>query len=298
MKTVLLIGSNGYIGSYLSHELARDKSIQLVTCDGSSSLGNTADFKCKSNDLPLHILREADLVLFFGGCSSVASAVEDPRDAIDKNLLDLINLTNVMGKKQRLIYASSASVYSSLDSFSDEESLITLSDEKSALSPPQNAYDATKQAFDLIAPYLAVKTLGLRLGTLSGMSRNLRSELVFNSMTIAALTKRQINLQNSKASRSILFLDDLYEVLSQIIEDPSRIDTTRLLNVASLNGTFGEIAQRISEHLKASINLLPDSQTYSFAMDTSIMNSNYPVSPKTLEQQVDRFRLEFEGQNP
>jgi UDP-glucose 4-epimerase len=293
MKSVLLIGSNGYIGSYLVDRLSSEDSIRALTCDESSSPDNLADYRCNSDQLPREVVQEVDSVVFFGGCSSVASAVNDPARAIDKNLLELLNLARMMGPHQQLIYASSASVYSSPQSTEDGQSPTPMSNEESPLRRPQNAYDATKQAFDLIAAYLPVKTLGLRLGTLSGMSRKLRPELVFNSMTIAALTKGRVNLQNSKASRAILFLEDLYEVLLKLIEDPSLTEDVRVLNVASVSTTFGELANRIASHLNASVDVLPDSQTYSFAMDTSLMNRARPASARALEQQIDKFSAEY-----
>lgn len=292
MKSVVLIGSNGYIGSSLADHLSADPGLRLVTCDESTSAANSADYVCNSSQLPDELIRAADTVLFFGGCSSVSAAMNDPAKAIDKNLLELLTLARTMGAHQHLVYASSASVYSSPHS-SDYEGLVPLSTETSLLRPPENAYDATKQAFDLIAPYLLVSSLGLRLGTLSGMSRRLRSELVFNSMTIAALTERRVRLQNSSSSRSLLFLDDLHRLIREIIENPTRTEHSQVLNVASLSATFGELAHRIAGHLNASVEVLPDSRTYSFAMDTSLMHEIHSISSSGLEEQIDKFSLEY-----
>jgi nucleoside-diphosphate-sugar epimerase len=71
---------------------------------------------------------------------------------------------------------------------------------------------------------------------------------------------------NSERHRSILFLSDLYQVVRACLALPQAVNG--FLNLASLNLTIGDIAQRIADHHRVPVQTMPDSPTYSFTMDT------------------------------
>ena len=67
---------------------------------------------CRYQDLTIGDLAGFDAILWFAGHSSVPMALKDPDGAIANNCLDLLQLAKRKSPRTRLIYASTASVYS------------------------------------------------------------------------------------------------------------------------------------------------------------------------------------------
>lgn len=203
-------------------------------------------------------------ILWFGGHSSVTSAINDPYGALRNNCLDLVNLCANKRPETKVIYASSASLYSA--AFNENHENLPCSTEDRQLVANINPYDMSKFVFDYIAQGFLRNFIGLRLGTVSGWSPNLRRELLFNSMNLAALADKRVGVANPRVYRSILFLDDLYQVVRACIETPGLEDG--FFNVASATATVGEFGAAIADYHRAEIELLPASPTYSFRLDT------------------------------
>jgi nucleoside-diphosphate-sugar epimerase len=85
-------------------------------------------------------------------------------------------------------------------------------------------------------------------------------------MNITALRDKVVRVANPERHRSILFLSDLYQVVRACLALPQAVNG--FLNLASLNLSIGEIAQRIAHHHRVPVQTMPDSPTYSFNMDT------------------------------
>jgi UDP-glucose 4-epimerase len=291
MKQLLLIGANGYVGSYLQEHLRRSFKYSITTCDIQMLSGLRPDFLCDYEDLPGHVTETSDAVLFFAGCSSVKDALVNPIRAIEENVFKLGRFAQRLRAGQRLIYASSGSVYSVP---SATKSTVALSSETSANANPTNAYDAGKLAFDVLAGYLPPETVGLRMGTVSGYSPNLRNELVFNAMVESAIRYGRISLSNPTASRSILFLEHLSRVVEGIVD--MRSTPPPILNVASLSTTFAKLAESISTVLGARIVLGPSSDTYNFELDISLMKTLVPGPLPLLENEIEKMASDLRGE--
>jgi len=184
-------------------------------------------------------LKNYDVVLWFAGHSSVSMSINDPEGAIKNNCLNLFSFVQKLPVTTKFIYASSASLYSRMGSD------ITASSEKSLVNiPAQNPYDISKFAFDYIAQGFLKNFYGLRMGTLSGYSPNLRPELVFNAMNISAKKSGVVHLKNATSNRTILFLGDLWILIWHLIffDHPSGF-----INVGSVSNSLDWLAHQIAE---------------------------------------------------
>lgn len=262
---VLVIGGAGYIGSYLVQCLA-DDGYHVDACDlGKRGYpGGTVRHAIAYQDLHSHHLAEYDRVLWFAGHSSVQQSINDQDGALRNNCFDLYKFARSLSPQTRFIYASTASLYSG--AIGTRENELRPCSESEIIVPNLNAYDISKFAFDYIAHGFLPNYIGLRMGTVSGNSPNLRPELIFNAMNIAALDTGTINISNPEAGRSILFLSDLYKAVRATIDLDSY--ASGFYNLSSLNTTIGEIAQRIANYHGAKLNYREDSPTYSFQMQT------------------------------
>lgn len=265
-KNILLIGGCGYIGSYIYQQL--ESNGFSVTVVDQLNRGNPLQLKVVEDDyanLDDHFLRQFDAVLWFGGHSSVGQSIADPDGAVANNCLNLFSFAKRLSAHTKFIYASSGSLYST------RLTPATPASENSLASiPSQNAYDISKFAFDYLAKSFLNNFYALRMGTLAGYSPNLRPELVFNAMNIAAATTGHLRLKNSDSHRTILFLSDLWALIHKILITQQQ---PGFYNAGSLSFKMGELAHGIASTWNAQVIYEGDSDTYSFLLDTTRMKA-------------------------
>jgi nucleoside-diphosphate-sugar epimerase len=215
----------------------------------------------------------------------------DPEGALKNNCLNLYSFAQRLPDTTKLIYASSASLYSSRAEhtpYSSEESLVNI--------PSQNPYDISKFAFDYMAKGFLKNFYGLRMGTLSGYSPNLRSELVFNAMNISAQNKGIVTLRNATSNRTILFLDDLWVLIRQLIflDYPPGF-----INAGSINCNLGQLAHQIADVWEAKVADEGNSETYSFLLDTSLMKNicGNNLKRRDFSEECHDFLIKLEAMN-
>jgi UDP-glucose 4-epimerase len=277
---ILLIGY-GYIGQYLYAELT--KKGYEITVVSKNLNGSKSDFiEASYEELTQSFLKEFTHILWFAGHSSVAMSVEDPLGAINNNVISLFDLVGKI-KKSKLIYASSASVYSGLST----SHLAGIND---GIIKSMNVYDSTKKAFDILLEHMDFPAVGFRMGTVSGWSPALREELVFNQMNISAIKNGVVNVANQNNWRSILFLSDLCQAIEAQLD---RIEVAdKIINVASLNIKFGDLANSIARYHSVPVRDHGNTGSYSFRMELS--NQLFIESPsKMINFQCEMFLKEY-----
>jgi UDP-glucose 4-epimerase len=273
---ILLIGGAGYVGSYLNWEL-REAGYDVDVCDhlarGWPDKTHSVLFPHSHTNLSNEVVRSYDTVLWFAGKSSVKAAADDPDGAMVENCLSLAALRRRMRPESRLIYASSASLYS-LPLDSTEQPMWSM--EEDTIGHGITAYDRSKACMDGLTQGFFANTVALRMGTVCGFSPNLRPELLFNAMVLSALRDSVVKVSNPMTWRSILFLQDLSETVKACIraEDPPRI-----LNVCSLSTTMENLAYHIARFFRVETETLPPSPTYNFRMSTNRMLSLISYNP-------------------
>lgn len=291
IKSVFLVGSCGYIGSYLYPKLI-ESGFRVTACD-LLKRGNPLKIPVIESDYATFtedFLSDFDAVLWFGGHSSVSESINDPDGAIVNNCLNLFSFAKRLKKRTKLIYASTGSLYSTQKqvanvSASTENSLVNI--------PSQNAYDISKFAFDYLAKNFLSNFYGLRMGTLSGYSANLRSELVFNAMNISAAHNGFVKLMNKDSQRTILFLSDLWVFVYKLLTSQQQ---SGFYNVGSISLKIDELANIIAKTWGAKIIHEGNSETYSFMLDCTQMQTICGESLKTfdIEKQCRNFIKQYQ----
>lgn len=288
----LLVIGFGYVGSYLVERFLREGH-EIVICDPKimEVPEGVRLLACRYQELPDVELAGVDRILWFAGHSSVGLSISDPDGALVNNCLDLLTLARRKASTTRLIYASTASLYSTAQQPGDPPPA-PVPEERTLLNPI-NPYDCSKIAFDTLASCFAQNLTGLRMGTVSGWSPHLRRELVFNAMNISAIETGSLNVSNAYASRSILFLDDLADLISALIRANEPVP--RIVNAASVSLTIGELGQAIAEHYGVKVNEGPSSPTYSFRIDTTLAGKLAGnVRPLSLSDRCTEFAAAYQ----
>jgi nucleoside-diphosphate-sugar epimerase len=252
---VLVLGGNGYIGSSFycesTHEL---RSIDL--CLFNNNLGYSA--LRNFNEINID---DSDVIVCLAGHSSVPMCENSPSRSWSNNVDYFRNLCEKLKPHQKLIYASSASVYGNTSGTSYETSDINFN--------VLNHYDLQKITVDLIAnKYISSgkNIIGLRFGTVNGASPNTRNDLMINSMVKSAIETGTIQVKNINIRRAILGINDVSKALNMLIDTQV---TPGQYNLASLNSNVGSIARVVADITNAKIIEHPnDPLAYDFELST------------------------------
>ena len=245
MSKILLIGGNGYIGSRLHNylDVNRDKLIidQFVSnydvdvidtnWFGGRDLHWWGDYK----DLSSEYYEPYDIIILLAGHSSVKMSEGNLNSCFNNNVRNFIDLIEKLDK-QKLIYASSSSVYGSVGGKTVNEKYYGFE--------PYNQYDISKHTADLYAQKSDVEYYGLRFGTVNGSSPVLRTDVMINAMVNSALKDGHIKLYIKDTMRPILGINDLCRAVTSIVESDE--DKRGLYNLASFNKTAEQIAYEVA----------------------------------------------------
>jgi nucleoside-diphosphate-sugar epimerase len=257
MKNILIIGKDGYIGSALGMFLEKDFH---VTAIGSKS----DDYNLLSKTQ----LDTFDYVILLAGHSSVQMCDGPLRGIWNNNVRNFKNLVDKLSDNQRLIYASSGSVYGN----NNTDQIYT---ENFINYSYINNYDLSKISLDILAENCinqGKNIIGLRFGTVNGGSPNLRIDLMINAMAHSAITNGYITIMNKHVQRPVLGLQDLCRAMKQIIVSNF---TPGIYNLASMNLNVDQISQTVKDILKVDIIDNGYSSTYDFAINTDKFCNSY-----------------------
>ncbi len=276
---ILIIGGNGYIGSRLVKVLKQ--SDLEVSIYGNKLM----DYNLLEKDY----LNKFEYIILLAGNSSVPSCNGELKGPWNNNVRNFSNLVEKLNDNQKLIYASSSSVYG--NSF-DHECL-----ESDKCLTFMNNYDLTKIVLDQIAlNYINSNKLivGLRFGTVIGTSDITRRDILVNSMTLSAVEKNEIHIANSNISRPFLAISDLCEGILQIIKKPF---VSGIYNMANDNLKIIDYATAVKNKTNA---IIIDKGTtpgvYDFKINNSLFIKTYNFKYKSnLDTNIEELLFAYKN---
>lgn len=254
MKSILVLGSEGHIGSRLVPHL-RAEGYRVSTVD-TCWYGGNPSLKLDYHLLGASVIRDFDVVICLAAHSSVPMCENDPAGSWLNNVENFRQLLGKLSHKQIFIYASSGSLLQgNTKNFSEDQPFYA----------PLNHYDMQKQVIEMLAAKSGKRTIGLRFGTVCGASPNPRLELMINSMFVDGYQTGKIAISNSDKYRAILGLNDLCRAFSAILAKPP--EGQNIYNVCSFDSTIWDIYSKVEEAAGTNIlTRLPGSKTYDFRM--------------------------------
>ena len=267
LSRTLIIGSNGYIGSRLSKEIIADG----VDINWFKKGKKNVDFK----DLTSEYYSEYDNIILLAGHSSVKMSEGNLNSCFNNNVRNFIDLLEKLDK-QKLVYASSSSVYGSVGGKTVNEKYFGFE--------PYNQYDISKHTADLYAQKSDVEYYALRFGTVNGYSPFLRSDVMINAMVNSALSDGHIKLYIKDTMRPILGINDLCGAIKTIID--CNEDKRGLYNLASFNKTAEQIAYEVANVMGVEVKEFEADPTQ--IKNTKNQTKSYNFSISTL-----KFRKQF-----
>jgi nucleoside-diphosphate-sugar epimerase/2-polyprenyl-3-methyl-5-hydroxy-6-metoxy-1,4-benzoquinol methylase len=246
--SILIIGGCGYIATELIDYVKINKSFNITVVDTEDYNNNVKKHTDityivgKYQDLPKNFFKNFTDIILLAGQGSVSNS-KDLLNVIDNNVRNFAWLSSLLNKDQKLIYASSSSVYGRTDSKDVSEDFCKVSGYE-----PYNYYDWSKQNIDQICELRKdnLQFYGLRFGTVNGFSRNLRNDVMINSMCFNAKKNGKIFVTKNNVNRPILGIDDLCRAIVTIINKGS-FEKSGLYNLNSFNSGLFNIAKSVAK---------------------------------------------------
>jgi nucleoside-diphosphate-sugar epimerase len=260
---ILIIGGDGYIGSYLNQNLPYE-----ITSIDIGWFNEKYSIICDYNSLSEEFISKFDTVILLAAHSSVKMCEGDYTYAFNNNVINFINLLNKIkniNKRIKLVYASSSSVYGATGENIVDETYLSFI--------PHNNYDITKHVSDLYAEFSGVEYYGLRFGTVNGYSPVMRTDIMINSMVTSAILNNKIDLYVKDTLRPILGIKDLTSAIIKIIEETK--DLRGIYNLASFNSTSEKIAYSVSEIINKPVN---EKEVGDVIFNSKLQTKNYNFS--------------------
>ena len=253
METILVTGSAGFIGYFLTKKILNNyRDVKVI---GVDNLNDYYDIALKNSRLDL--LKDYNNFSFIRGSISDKSLVEqifcEYKPSIVVNLAaqagvrysitnpDIYIESNIIGfyiiiencrkhNVNHLIYASSSSVYG--NSIEPQNKINDNTDK------PVSLYAATKKSNELIAYSYShlfdFKTTGLRFFTVYGPLG--RPDMAYFNFTNKLKNKETINIYNyGNNKRDFTYVDDVVESIMRIINTTNREDLYKIYNIGSSN---------------------------------------------------------------
>ena len=263
MKNILIIGSNGYIGTRLSIELSKTYSVTGIDINDGIDLLSSNTMMIDYSNVDRELLSKFDAIVLLAGHSSVKMCEGSSIHSLKNNVENFIRILENIDDSQCFIYASSSSVYGCIGSKRAKE--------EEATFVPHNNYDLTKNIIDQYASMSGKNYYGLRFGTVNGFSPITRDDIMINAMTKNSLVEKRIKLFSGKTNRPILDIGDLCSAIAAVIEknNPS---ISGVYNLCSFNSTSKEIAYEVSRITNSVVENVDQGN------DTSLNRSVYDFS--------------------
>jgi len=248
MKKVLIIGGCGYIGSKL-YSYLEEKGFDVLSVD-LELFGNANIKNLKENfkNLTQEYLSQFSDIILLAGHSSVKMCESNLIGSFRNNVQYFIELLLKISENQKLIYASSSSVYGNINRNVVSEDC----QEYSAGS----FYDLSKSEIDqYIKIFNKINYYGLRFGTVNGASPNIRNDIMINAMYNSFHKNGYLNIANPMVKRPILDIKDLCRAIETIINNGVK-EKRGIYNLASFNSNVETIGRKVAELTGAKLNFV------------------------------------------
>ena len=236
--TLLITGSSGFIGSYLTKRLlAENQDIKII---GIDNMNNYYDVKLKEHRLSelqkfsnfifvhgdisdkslLMSLFEKyhfDIAVNLAAQAGVRYSIENPDAYINSNIIGFYNILEACRHYpvEHLVYASSSSVYGGNKKvpFSTDD----------MVDNPVSLYAATKKSNELMAHAYSklynIPTTGLRFFTVYGPSG--RPDMAYFGFTDKLVRGEKIKIFNyGNCKRDFTYVDDIVEGIIRVMQKP------------------------------------------------------------------------------
>lgn len=274
MKKILVTGGAGYVGSVLCAELL-SQGYKVKTfdnffkgsCDALLPLCKNNDFEFLSGDVTCmnfvqKVVTDVDAVIHLAALVGYPVCSAQPKLAEVVNVNGTKNVVEALSKDQRLVFASTGSVYGAVEDTCTEDSPLNTN----------TVYGITKvKAEEFVLS--KENSLAFRFATGFGLSPNMRINLLVNDFVFKAFTQGYLAVYQSYARRTFIHVRDMARAFIWALEPRKH----QLYNCGdnNLNWTKKEMAEFVKKHTGCSVfyeDFGKDADNRDYEVDYSRLN--------------------------
>lgn len=254
MKTVLISGGAGYLGTQLTKHLLKKNKVIIYDkfyfpwlVENKKKINNSerlSFLKKDIKDVVVEDFRNVDVVCDLNGIPNDPAAEINPKLTWEINYRGRLNFAKIAKKAgvKRYIFNSTCSVYgfnkNKVDENSKTNPISTYA--KANLKAERAVYKLKDKSFLVNI---------LRNSTLFGFSNVLRLDLVINIFVYNLINKKKIIIDgDGKQFRPFISLNDICEIYDLIVTSSKK--NSFICNLVSFNSTIRDIALSICKILK------------------------------------------------
>lgn len=270
MTKVLLIGAGGYVGAAVSPQLRNE--FDLTTLDDGRWSSQPVDWAIDYAQLQPAQLRPFQVIVLLAGHSSPSLCQQHPDQARQNNVVAFQRLLAALRDEQRLIYASSASVYGRCADGRPRT-------EEEASPANLEPYDAHKREIEVLAAVSGKRCYGLRFGTVCGPSPAFRCDMLLNRMRWTAHCYGYVEAPGEDVPpvyRSVLGTQDAAQALAAVIREDGE---PGVYNVVSDQTSAQNAGRLAAETFGVPLKTYPNATSYSMRLCADRFRKTYHFEP-------------------
>ncbi len=208
-KSIAIIGSSGYIGSTLLHQLQANKNWTIIGYDRIFP-------KQASYEISTAQLHNFQVVIYLGGLTGRLMCEQRPNDVEKENILDIYNLAKRMLSSQLLIFASTSAIAEGSGSKLVDEDYLVQSNLFDSYTNSMLRREKTLRSLSLKSKNVP-QMIGLRFGTVIGLSNSQRIDLAHMALICQAFLNNRLRVTHPESNRAFLDMEDLVQAIIIII---------------------------------------------------------------------------------
>ena len=276
MKKILVLGSEGFLGSVLVPYLLKKNHIIVGVdkCFFGTHNKKSRNFKLLKKDY--NTLTKT----FFSSFNYIIDLVNisnDPASELNKKFTNITNYSNKVklynkiknnNKLSRYIYMSSCSVYG------NNKNLIT----ETSTPKPISLYSKLCLRYEkFLKKNKKIPFTILRLGTLYGWSKRMRYDIAINKIIRDMVFFKKVEILGGTQLRFFCYNKFACNVITKIIEDPKLQTLNKIFNIGNFNTNIIELTNRILKLTKIkNVDVYHETNT--------IDKRSYEVSPMSAKK--------------
>jgi len=276
MKKILILGSEGFLGSTLIPYLIKQNNNFTITGVDKCFFGknnkknkNFKFYKIDYNLLPKDFFKEFDIIIDLVNISNDPASELNKKFTYQTNYMNKIKLYNKIKNLrniERYIYMSSCSVYGNNKNIINENSKPKPISLYSKLCLKYEKYLRKKK----MIPFTI-----MRLGTLYGWSERMRYDIAINKILRDMIFLRKVEILGGTQLRFFCYNKFACETINRIINDKKKFTYNKIFNVGNFNTNILNLANKIIKLTNVKkVNVFHESNTidkrsYEVSMNTS-----------------------------
>ena len=290
MRTILITGGAGYIGSKLATKLLKLKykvTIIDVLKFSSKSLNHLFEYKnftfikgnVTNNKLMKRLVSQNEYIIPLAALVGAPLCEKNKKEASLINLKSIENLMKQTTNKNKVIYLTTNSGYGigEKNKFCDENSELK----------PISLYGRTKVQAEKIV-MKGKNSIGFRLATVFGYSYRMRSDLLVNNFVYKAVKEKKLVIYEPHFRRNYIHINDVVDAIIYSIKNFNYLKSNIYnLGLSSANLTKIMLAKKIKEQIKdLKINIVKNKKDPD--------QRDYYVSNKKIEKKGFKAKVKIE----